>query len=555
MLAVAGAGAWADALCTKPPRELFPQIGRPTALRCAVHATCANTMHACPQLLCALPGSLHSLLGQGRATLHCYRWQATTTTAGQAQAGPGEEAAAGQEADPMLRELLTHLQQLGLLLLEPLATSLPDFALSAPAPHAASVAPAAAAEGPSSAAANAAAAGGAGAGPPSAQAEPGGGGSAPDGSGSATGTSSPASIRVRLVPAGTVDLSCEQQQLLLGCSHALLAHMFARGSYCGAAGKLVAADRPPRQSGAQAAGCATQGDARSSAAGAGANGAAAADRSPRGACPELPLPAPAPEAEHDASMPDAAPVQEHTAVQPGQRSQETEAAAASAGPAAVAGPEAHDMAAAEAAAAAQRLAQDAVHHVLLLHDGRGVPRSKRQRCAGPAGSLPAGAAMAAEAGFLLAPLSAARDVTCAAAAGRAGHGAGGSCGSSLQDLIDWPVVQDIAAAAGFEGTLLDWLHSQEAGTALVGQPTAGCQAAGTQAGTSLVDQALQGRVLVTTYNNSAYLYRWGRRATSGRRAVGPLDCCRAIGLPLSLQTGCCLVCPTTEVPLCVRLNA
>lgn len=458
--------------------------------------------------------------------LHCYRWQACDGAASSdvpAEAGPGAEA--GQEEGLALRELLTSLQQLGLLLPEALPAGLPAFTLSAPASAAASAAAAAekgASGGPAVADAAAVVAEAApGAGQPSVQAEPCVGGSPPNSGG--WGRGSPASIQVRLVPAGTLQLSCEQQQLLLGCSHALVAHMFARGRYCGAAGKLVAADPPAGQVATES----TAGAAKSLAAGEATAGRAAASLAPAAgldqqiaASQAQPLPL-NPAAEPDSQMTDGTLTGNAALVLPSgqQQSSRPELQSAAAEPGAEPG-SAED---AQAAEAAGRLVRNALHRVLLLHDGRGLPRSKRARRAGPASPLEAGAAEADEAGFLLVPLAAAWGSVGAAeaSAGVASSPAGGSKGSRddsrFATLIDWHAVQDIAAAASFQGTLLDWLQHQAAGegcSAAKAQSPAGStpakeQPSARQPDSAALRRALGGRVLVTTYNNSAYLYRWG----------------------------------------------
>ncbi|KAL4418837.1 hypothetical protein ABPG77_001500 [Micractinium sp. CCAP 211/92] len=426
-----------------------------------------------PQLL---KGSLRSLLGREKATLHCYRWKAVGAAAGQAGTG------AGPEADPALQELLQSLQLLGLLLPQALPAGLPAFTLSAPTPPASAASPAAAAKA----------------------AELDAGGEPPH-----RGSSSGASIEVRLVPAGTVDLSKEQQLLLLGCSHALVAHMFARGRYYGASGKLVAtespAGQPVRASRAVAGSCAASDGLPAGSADAATPKAAGTAR--RAAAEEPLLQTPMPRAaQQDADMADAAaagcPASAQTSRQDG--GEEIPAAAK-------AKAESGSEDDAQAAAEAERLVRNAVHRVLLLHDGRGLPRSKRTRQSNPAGPLAAGAAAADEAGFLLVLLAALQDGREEAPeeGSRLDFGDGGS----LDTIIDWPVVRGIASDASFEGTLLDWLRSHAAreGRSTVGLATGSGQA-DSQPDTSCLESSalseeLRGRVLVTTYNNSAYLFR------------------------------------------------
>lgn len=445
-----------------------------------------------PSACCPLPGSLRSLLGREKATLHCYRWKAIGAAAGHA----GSEA--GSEADTALQELLQSLQLLGLLLPQALPAGLPAFTLSAPAPPASAASPAAAAEA----------------------AEPGSGGEPPH-----RGSSSGASIEVRLVPAGTVDLSKEQQLLLLGCSHALVAHMFARGSYYGASGKLVATDspagQPVRASRAVAGSCAASDGLPEGSAAAATPRAAGTAR--RAAAEEQLLQTPMPRAaQQDADMADAEAAGSPAPAPPSRQDGGEEKLAATEAEAA---PGSQDDA--QAASEAERLVRNAVHRVLLLHDGRGLPRSKRTRRSSPAGPLAAGAAAADEAGFLLVPLTAVHDSGDAPEAGDEGSKPdccrGSGDGGSFDTVIDWSTVQGIASDASFEGTLLDWLRSRAAreGRCTVG-PAAGSGQADSQPDASCLEsaalrEALRGRVLVTTYNNSAYLFRWGATLGTGVR--------------------------------------
>ena len=454
-------------------------------------------------------GSLHRLLAQERATRHCYRWQAGAPASACAGGPSGSSAA----ADPQLQELLSSREGLGLLLPEALPHQLPAFTLYAPAPPAPSDANTAAAPaGAAAPAANAAmAAGGAG----GASAPPGDAGATIAAGAAAASSSGSSILEVRLVPAGTAELSQAQLRQLLGCSSALLAHMFARGSYCGGAAKLIATQAPAAPG--KPAAASDGGEAPSPAAAAAAandlettaeaaaieeaepmplEGTADGTKIANGTAGGSPAAA---EAQVAPETPLAATVSSFAAVNP--RAADTAGAAAEA--AAETAPGAAGFTAvrpaagteAEAAAAAEQLVQRAVHRVLLLHDGRGLPRRKRPRPGEPGGEgLAACPPATDDAGFLLVPLL------------------GGQCKPGSGSQVDWAAAQGIAASATFEGTVLDWLQQQEQ-QEQAGQPNAeeedGADTAAGSSGTStgLRRRGLAGRVLVTTYNNTAYLYR------------------------------------------------
>lgn len=467
------------ACCTPAASGLCKSGSRPKA-------ALAPGLPRCPAAATpAITGCLKGLLIQGSAALHCYRWQAVAAE----DARDAEAAAAA--ADPQLCELLGSLQQLGLLLPQPLPQQLPTFSLAAPAPPSPAATVEASPTDDAGAAAAKACAGLAGARSPSGDA---GAAGSP-----VAGSSGGGSISVRLVPAGTVQLPQEQLQLALGCSNCLLASMFARGSYCGAAGKLIAIDEPAAASAA---------------------GTAAADAAPKCGTTTAPAsasgsPAPAPTAP-PSSLPEQQPVpmQVDEAVGAGSSDALQAASASAAAPAPVPTPETPAAKAApatapaedgdtEAAAAAEALVRRVLHRVLLLHDKKGLARHKRSRAEEQAAELMACAAAADEAGFLLVPLL-------GSGAGSGGDGshagtdsAGSSMGGGDDGSVDWAAAQEIASVAAFEGTLLDWMQAQPEQVAAGGEA-----AGGTVEGASATRRSsLSGRVLVTTYNAQAYLFR------------------------------------------------
>lgn len=181
---------------------------------------------------------------------------------------------------------------------------------------------------------------------------------------------------------------------------------------------------------------------------------------------------------------------------------------------------------AEAAAAAEQLAHRAVHSVLLLHDGRGLPRRNRHRAGGAAAKLAAGAAAAGDAGFLIVPLLGHVPGMEQAGEGRQEQGGKVEAGSSRGEAssqgravggarrgdaaagVDWGAVRSIAATAAFKGTLLEWLRQQVQEQVQEQAQEQGGQAAGSSSCSgAAMRKALAGRVLVATHNNAAYLYR------------------------------------------------
>lgn len=517
-------------------------------------------------------GCLRGLLERERATLHCYRWQAaapgaalasdSTTAGGSSLADPAAEAA----NSPQLWELLGSLQHLGLLLPTPLPGKLPTFSLAVPAAGSASsdqdVSPSgqrgrtAGTSSPAGAAAGPSSTGGAA----SSSKPPVPSSGSPPATTSRTAATSSGTISVRLVPAGAVELSAEQLKPLLGCSNALLAHMFARGSYCGAATKLISSevgeeDAAPAEGGESSpAGEAVQagtGAAAAAEAGAGARDGPgtplaadpAAHSSPSAAAAAASSPEEAVEAgqpgqqqtagaqqlapmQIDSGAAEAQPSVPAVASQPAVASSATTACAATAAAPLI--PED-----AEAAAAAQQLVERALHRVLLLHDKKGLPRRKRSRAEEQAAELASCATAADEAGFLLAPLL---------VAGQAGSPAGGAecgcaseasgSGSDSAVVLDWAVVREIAAVAAFEGNLLEWLSQQQGqgqdvqaaqGPATKATRSSGAEErsqAGPAPGSRLSGEraaALSGRVLVTTYNGQSYLHRWVRLLSNAQR--------------------------------------
>jgi hypothetical protein len=158
------------------------------------------------------------LLDKDRAMLHCYRWQVTGS-------------ASSSSANPQLRELLTSLEQLGLMLPDPLPRNLPGFSLAAPGADAAPPAV--------RGAATAAARGASGAVGAAARSTGGGTVNTSGGPGGSSRSSNAGRLEIRLVPFGTAELSRGQLQQLLDCGSVLLAQMLSQGSYTGAAGKLI----------------------------------------------------------------------------------------------------------------------------------------------------------------------------------------------------------------------------------------------------------------------------------------------------------------------------
>ena len=323
---------------------------------------------------------------------------------------------------------------------------------------------------------------------------------------------------MRLVPAGIAALSLPEQQALCECSQALVAHMLSRGAYCGAAGKLVAAVSGAGQ------GQSLGGTERASTATEAAQAAAGPATLTLAAGGEAP-----------AAPPSTAELQPSRAALPaaGQAAEQARGVTV-VGPASVDGAEAGGQATeedAEVAEAAAQLVSKALHRVLLLHDGRGLPRSVRQRRGDPAdGGVSASLAAADEAGFLLVALSA-LDGT--AATGTADDGSiNGKGGAEAEGstAIDWQAARRIAAAAAFEGSLLDWLRlpgsnagdggsgggDQHGMTVDDGGGSNGGSAA-PALGPTAVRRALSGRVLITTYNGAAYLYRQEIAGLSSRQ--------------------------------------
>ncbi|KAL4860046.1 Endoribonuclease Dicer 1 [Chlorella vulgaris] len=185
----------------------------------------ANKAHeALPQVVIEAPqsgllkGCLRGLLDKDRAMLHCYRWQVTG-------------GASSSSANPQLRELLTSLEQLGLMLPDPLPRNLPGFSLAAPGADAAPPAV--------RGAATAAARGASGAVGAAARSIGGGTVNTSGGPGGSSRSSNAGRLEIRLVPFGIAELSRGQLQQLLDCGSVLLAQMLSQGSYIGAAGKLI----------------------------------------------------------------------------------------------------------------------------------------------------------------------------------------------------------------------------------------------------------------------------------------------------------------------------
>lgn len=436
-----------------------------------------------------LTGCLKSLLSEGAATLHCYRWQAALPGGAGGDAA-ADALAAADGADPELAELLGSLQQLALLVPEPLPGRLPTFTLAAPAPASPAAGPAdgsspggeAAEEPGNSTVPHATAAGG--------------GESASSGGGT---------ISVRLVPAGTLHLPREQLQPALCCSSCLLAHMFARGGFCGAAGKLVAAEPDPEA----AASPAVDGDAPSAPAGASPGGGSGGE-----GAPSTPAAARAPTSTAlKGQVDEPAPMQVDG---PTDSVSEAAIGAAPAPPAAAAAADSED---AEAAAAASALVRSVLHRVLLLHDKRGLPRPKRSRAEEQAAELAASAAAADEAGFLLLPL-----LGGAAGASADASTSSGAAASTVDGAVDWAAVQEIAAAASFEGTLLQWMQRSQADGVSQADGKGGEGACPPPRASAAA--RLGGRLVLTTYNGQAYLCR-----CAGARARLLLTCC----------AGCCLL--------------
>jgi hypothetical protein len=138
--------------------------------------------------------------------------------------------------------------------------------------------------------------------------------------------------------------------------------------------------------------------------------------------------------------------------------------------------------------------------VLLLHDGLGVARTKRPRqVEAGGGGLAACPSAADDAGLLLVP--------CLGRQGKQGCSGGTDSGSQ----VDWAAAKGITASAAFEGTLLDWLQQQEqqeqAAPGTEGEGAADAAAGSSSRSIGLRRSGRAGRVLVTTYNNTAYLYR------------------------------------------------
>lgn len=382
--------------------------------------------------------------------------------------------------------------------------------------------------------------------------------SAPAAAGRTAGAGT-STISVRLVPAGTVELAADQLKPLLGCSNALLAHMFARGSYCGAATKIIASEAGEAgEEGAEgAAGDEGSPDGHKASAGAQpwAGDTKAPGTPPAAAAPSSPPAEPAATASPEGVKPAAAAEQ-----QPGEQQPEpmqvdsgsagaqgdghtlpTEPGAATSAEPAAAGAAAAPVSEedADVAAAAQQLVQRALHRVLLLHDKKGLPRRKRTRAEDQAAELASCAAAADEAGFLLAPLlveggQAGTQVGGTGSASPASSsGSEGGSSSAAATTLDWAAVREIAAVAAFEGNLLEWLSQQEEGqpqgqqaaeeasafkvpcTAAEGSGGMVCRPSASGALNSKQAAALSGRVLVTTYNGQSYLHRWAGGGCSG----------------------------------------
>lgn len=372
--------------------------------------------------------------------------------------------------------------------------------------------------------------------------------------GASTGT-----IRLQLVPAGTVELSADQLKPLLGCSNALLAHMFARGSYCGAATKLIASEAGEEGDAPAEGAAGDEGSPNSQKASAGAQPRAGNTKAPGRpaaaadpAAPSSPAAEAAATASPEAMKPAAVVEQQPGEQQPKPMQGDSGAAgsqdadhtpptqpgtATSAKHVATGAPVSKEDA--EVAATAQQLVQRALHRVLLLHDKKGLHRRKRTRAQEQAAELASCAAAADEAGFLLAPLLVEDGQAGTLVGGpdsaspASGSGSEGGSSSAAATALDWAAVREIAAVAAFEGNLLEWLSQQEEGQPLGQQaveganaPKAPCTAAEGSGG--MVDRpsasgalsskpaaALSGRVLVTTYNWQSYLQRWAGGGCSG----------------------------------------
>jgi hypothetical protein len=92
-------------------------------------------------------------------------------------------------------------------------------------------------------------------------------------------------------------------------------------------------------------------------------------------------------------------------------------------------------------------------------------------------------------------------------------GVGEQEGHAATPAVDWATVHGIVELAKFEGTVLDWLRLQQERQERQ-QPEAGARAESEVAApghlsvsSAVVRRALTGRVLITTHNNTAYLYR------------------------------------------------
>ncbi len=514
---------------------------------------CRTFKSDCGMLPLLPAGCLQGLLTQERVTLYCYRWQAATPGGPMVAANGGSSIAADLAAEaansPQLQQLLGSLQQLGLLLPAPLPDKLPTFSLAVPAASNSAEqdgAPAGQPSGPTDASTPAAAispskdAGGEGA----SAGQPTGGGKRA--AAVRTVGTTACTISVQLVPAGTVELSADQLKPLLGCSNALLAHMFARGSYCGAATKLIASEAGEVDAApAEPAEGGEDGPDGMAAAGAAA-GATEAPGTPPAADPSAPSSPPV--VAGSEGMPPASgagqqpgkqqhePMQVDSEAGKAQPAGTTQPATATAAPAAAiaaastapatAGTAPIRQEDAEAAAAAEQLVQRALHRVLLLHDKKVLPRRKRTRAEEQAAELASCATAADEAGFLLAPLlveagQAGTEMGDAGSGSQASCSGGGSNGAAA--ALDWAAVHEIAAVAAFEGNLLEWLsqqeeeegeeraaeepatkaaHSIEAGAGSQSRPCKGSLLSSSHAA------ALSGRVVVTCYNGQSYLHRW-----------------------------------------------
>lgn len=468
------------------------------------------------------------MLDKDRAMLHCYCWQVTG-------------GASSSSANPQLRELLTSLEQLGLMLPDPLPRNLPGFSLAAPGADAAPPAV--------RGAATAAARGASGAVGAAARSIGGSTVNTSGGPGGSSRSSNAGRLEIRLVPFGTAELSRGQLQQLLDCGSVLLAQMLSQGSYTGAAGKLIgsaarqapvaastAADaltrqptgkkpeQPPRKRArldpgpssrvaATGAGRAEQHSSRPTQPDIGTSCSPAALRKP----PQDKGPQPASAGSLAASLWLEAPDKQlhvHVKAPQARQSGSPRTPAKDAAAAGAHHTPAKDAAAAGAshtpvkdAAAAGGPAEKAETGASEDKSGN---RSKKRRLSAAEDGDGAG-----DTGFLIVPLLSPRDARLAGGRmrqwqGRGARGFGRAPGtfraSTASSSINWAAVREIAGSASFGGSLLDWLRQQGRRQAAGRGYAAG--GTGSSSDTKrLLGRVLDGRVLVATHNSAAYIYR------------------------------------------------